>query len=46
MRRYPGYTLSTVLAEDAHDLYQHMALLDPDIGKVTDGERRPDQSDT
>jgi hypothetical protein len=38
MRRYPGYTLSTLMAEDMHALSQHLALLDENLGKVTDGE--------
>ncbi|HLC29011.1 MAG TPA: hypothetical protein VJL07_06150 [Dehalococcoidia bacterium] len=32
---YPGYTLSTLLAEDA-ELLRLMALLDPDLGKAED----------
>ena len=39
LQRYPGYTLSTLLAEDAFALMQHVAILDPDIGKaVRNGE--------
>jgi hypothetical protein len=38
LRRYPGYTLTTLLAEDARELMQMMALLDPDLGKADDGE--------
>lgn len=35
MRRYPGsYTLSSALEEDAYLMLQHIALLDPDIGKA------------
>lgn len=34
LRIYPGYTLSSLLAEDAHDLFQMRALLDPDLGKA------------
>jgi len=36
LRRYPGYTLSTLLEEDAHELMQLLALLDPDLGKADD----------
>jgi len=36
LRRYPGYTLSTLLAEDAHGLMQMMALLHPDLGNAPD----------
>lgn len=35
---YPGYTLSTLLAEDAGDLFLLRSLLNPDLGKATDGE--------
>ena len=31
---YPGYTLSTLLAEDAHELFMLRGLLDPDLGKA------------
>ena len=35
MKRYPGsYTLSSAYAEDAYVIYQHIALLDSDIGKA------------
>lgn len=35
MHRYPGsYTLSSAYAEDAYVIFQHLALLDPDIGKA------------
>lgn len=34
LRRYPGYTLSTLLAEDAHELMLLRELLDPDLGKA------------
>jgi len=35
MRRYPGsYTLASAYAEDAYLVMQHLALLDPDIGKA------------
>jgi hypothetical protein len=36
LRRYPGYTLSTLLSEDAHGLMQMLGLLDPDLGKADD----------
>ena len=34
LRRWPGYTLSSLLAEDAHLLMQTLDLLDPDLGKA------------
>ncbi len=34
MRRYSGYTLQTVLAEDAYELQRLRTLLDPDFGKA------------
>ena len=34
LRRYPGYTLSSLLAEDAYTLMQHLALIRPDLGKA------------
>ena len=34
--RYSGYTLTTLLAEDAHGLLQIRALLDDDLGKADD----------
>lgn len=37
MRAY-GYTLSEVMAEDAHALFQHLALLDPDVGKAQESD--------
>lgn len=33
---FPGYTLSSLLDEDAYELMQLRALLDPDIGKAKD----------
>lgn len=38
MRRYPGYTLSVLLDEDAHELHQHIGLLRPDLGKLKDDD--------
>lgn len=37
LRRYPGYTLSSLLAEDVA-LLRLIATLDPDLGKATDAE--------
>ena len=34
MRRYSGYTLQTLADGDIAELFQHFALLDPDIGKA------------
>lgn len=34
LRRYPGYTLGTLLAEDAHELKMLIALTNPDLGKA------------
>ena len=34
LTRYPGYTLRTLLEEDAHDLLMMRNLLDPDLGKA------------
>jgi hypothetical protein len=34
LTRYRGYTLSSLLAEDAHALMQMRDLLDPDLGKA------------
>lgn len=35
MHRYPGsYTIAGLLNEDAYTMLQHLALLDPDIGKA------------
>jgi hypothetical protein len=36
LRIYPGYTLTTLKAEDAHELLTMRALLHPDLGKATD----------
>lgn len=36
LKEYPGYTLSTLLAEDAHELLLMRSLLDPDLGKADD----------
>jgi hypothetical protein len=36
MREY-GYTLRDLLREDAHELLMLDNLLDPDLGKATDG---------
>lgn len=33
LRRYPGYTLRTLLAEDAHELKMLIALTDPKLGE-------------
>ncbi len=37
LRRWPGYTLGSLLAEDARLLLQTIALLDEDLGKAEDG---------
>ena len=34
LTRYPGYTLRTLLEEDAHELLMMLNLLDPDLGKA------------
>lgn len=34
MRLYPGYTLRTLAEDDIAELFQHLRLLDPDIGKA------------
>jgi len=31
---YPGYTLRTLRDEDAYELLQMRALIDPDLGKA------------
>lgn len=36
LRMYPGYTLGTLLAEDAHELMTMRDLIDPDCGKADD----------
>lgn len=36
LKEYPGYTLRTLLEEDAYELLQIQAILDPDVGKVRD----------
>lgn len=39
MHRYPGsYTLTSAYAEDAYLMLQHLALLNPNIGRADDGE--------
>jgi hypothetical protein len=38
LTRYPGYTLGSLLREDAHLLHQHFGLLDPHLGEA----REPD----
>lgn len=38
LRRWPGYTLSTLMDEDAQLLHQTLGLLDPDLGKADEGE--------
>ena len=40
LREYPGYTLSTLLREDAHALLQMRALIDPDLGNAEDDDGR------
>lgn len=35
MRLYPGYTLRTLAEDDIAELFWHLAILDPDIGKAT-----------
>lgn len=37
MRQFPGYTLSSLMAEDAHALRTLRALLDPDLGRAREG---------
>ena len=34
LKEYPGYTLRTLLEEDAHELLMMRRLLDPDLGKA------------
>lgn len=34
MRRWPGYTLSSLEEEDAYLLYQTLGLLDDELGKA------------
>jgi hypothetical protein len=34
LKEFPGYTLGSLLQEDAHALLQMRALLDPDLGKA------------
>lgn len=34
LQKYPGYTLSTLLAEDAHELLMLEELLDPNLGNA------------
>lgn len=42
LKKYPGYTLTTLLQEDVHELLMLEELLDPDLGNAptedTDGE--------
>jgi hypothetical protein len=38
LRRYPGYTIRTLLDEDAHELLTLRAILDPDFGKAGHAE--------
>ena len=34
LKRYPGYTLSSLRAEDAHSIHQLIGLMDDDLGKA------------
>ena len=34
LQRWPGYTIRTLMEEDAHELYQTLTLLNPDLGKA------------